>query len=83
MPCGYKKVKRRKKQDFNENEYRYNPENKHYRGTSQRKFENLAREIVDERQDGNRRRFIRAKKRLMFNKMAAIRSRKNDFRTDV
>ena len=68
--------------DFGENSDRHHKNNKHYRSTKNRRFESLADEIVNERQDKNRRRFIRAKKRLMFNKMATIRSRKNDFRTD-
>lgn len=82
MPCWKKVPKKKKKVNFSEHVERHHKSNKHYKSTKGRRFETLADEIVNERQDANRRRFMRAKKRLMFNKMAAIRSRKNDFSAD-
>lgn len=83
MPCGYKKMhkgrKKRKYSDFNEYEQKYSPRNRHYKGTKGRKFEKLASEIIEERQDKNRRGFMRAEKRLQRNRMAAMRTRTPNF----
>lgn len=74
-----KKKKKAKSKDFNEYENRHNPANKHYRGTKGRRFERMASEIVDERQDSNRRKFMRAEKRMQRNRMASMRTRHPNF----
>ena len=74
-----KKKKKAKSKDFNEYEERHNPTNKHYRGTKGRRFERIAGEIVNERQDKNRRRFMRAQKRLQVNRMASMRTKHPNF----
>lgn len=74
-----KKKKKEKSKNFSEYEERHNPTNKHYRGTKGRRFERIAGEIVNERQDKNRRRFMRAQKRLQVNRMASMRTRHPNF----